>query len=399
MVQMLRDGELSASDKVAAKLGDCLMCETCSSQCPSGIPVPELVAEARSFINQQRPSSARKLIFGKLWTNPGLLRTSIAAAGMVDSLGLRNIARSLGMTGILPGDLPKAEKILGKIPRRSARSRLASVIPAKGIRKTRVAYFLGCGTDLLQPEVALATVEVLTHFGCEVIIPKDLKCCGVPHLANGEKEIAEELVLHNLTVLQKLGVDAVISDCASCTSTLNGHLYLPDGISLNLGQDKTRDAKKAQELLKAAEWLKGKVFDLSLFLVDKLGIPSKISSSANPIKVTYHDPCHLIKAQKIKTQPRRVLQSIPGVELIEMVDADVCCGGSGTFGLTHYDLSMKILKRKIENIQNTDAEILTTCCPSCITQLSYGLREAGSPIQVLHPVQILQKGLTEKTGS
>jgi glycolate oxidase iron-sulfur subunit len=94
-----------------------------------------------------------------------------------------------------------------------------------------------------------------------------------------------------------------------------------------------------------------------------------------------------------------VLQSIPGVELIEMVDADVCCGGSGTFGLTHYDLSMKILKRKIENIQNTDAEILTTCCPSCITQLSYGLREAGSPIQVLHPVQILQKGLTEKTGS
>ena len=396
MVQKVRDGELPASEKVAAKLGDCLMCESCSSMCPSGIPVHELVAEARAHVNEQRPSAGKKMIFGKLWTNPGLLRTSIAAAGVADGLGLRNMARSLGLTNILPGDLPRAEKILGKIPRRSARSRLATVIPAQGTRKARVAYFLGCGTDLLQPEVALSTVQVLTHLGCEVVIPPDLKCCGVPHLANGEKGIAEELVLHNIKVLQRLGVDAVVSDCGSCTSTLNGHLYNPDDIAFNLNQQQSLDPAQAQKVLEAANWLKGKVFDVSVFLVDKLGLSANTAQNKQPLKVTYHDPCHLAKAQKIKNQPRQVLQNIPGLEFIEMVGADACCGGSGTFGLTHYDLSMKILERKIENVQNTGAEILTTSCPSCMTQLSYGLREAESPIKVLHPVQLLEKALVQE---
>ncbi|NLE06945.1 MAG: (Fe-S)-binding protein, partial [Crenarchaeota archaeon] len=120
------------------------------------------------------------------------------------------------------------------------------------------------------------------------------------------------------------------------------------------------------------------------------------AQNKQPLKVTYHDPCHLVKAQKIKNQPRQVLQNIPGLEFVEMAGADICCGGSGTFGLTHYDLSMKILKRKIENVQNTGAEILTTSCPSCMTQLSYGLREAESPIKVLHPVQLLEKALVKE---
>jgi glycolate oxidase iron-sulfur subunit len=395
MVQMLRDGVLFVSDKVAAKLGDCLMCESCSSNCPSAIPVPELVAEARAFITEQRPSTSKKLIFEKLWTNPGLLRNSVAAAGLADSLGLRSLARSLGLTGILPGDLPRAEKILGKIPRRSARSQLSAVIPARGTRKTRVAYFLGCGTDLLQPEIALATAEVLTHCGCEVIIPPDLKCCGVPHLANGAKTVAEELVIHNLNILSKLGVDAIISDCASCTSTLKGHLYRPATVIDKLRNSSNSAPTLAEKTIEAANWLKGKVFDLTVFLVDELGLPTEIGKLMNSVVVTYHDPCHLVKAQKIKNQPRKILQSIPGVDFQEMVGADTCCGGSGTFGLTHYDLSMKILKRKIENIQKSGAEILATSCPSCTTQISYGLREAGLDIKVLHPVQLLQKALIQ----
>ena len=370
LVQMLRDGELEVSEKVAAKASDCLMCESCSSTCPSGIPVPELVAAARAYIGEQRPSAGKDLIFGKLWTNPRLLRKAVAAAGLADSLGFRNIARALGMTSILPGDLPQAEKILGKIPRASARTRIKTVSPAKGTRKTRVAYFLGCGTDLLQPKVALATVEVLNHLGCEVVVSPNLKCCGVPHLANGQKKIAEELVQHNVNILHKLGVDAVISDCASCTSTLKGHLY--------------------------KDWLKVKVFDLSVFIVEVLGIPSEIRALPHPLTVTYHDPCHLVKAQKIKDQPRQLLKSIPGVELKEMAGADTCCGGSGTFGLTHYEVSMKILEAKINNIRQTEAQAVATCCPSCITQLSYGLRESGLNYPVLHPIQLLHQGLYKR---
>jgi len=397
LVQMLRDGEVNPQDeKVAQKLGDCLLCESCTRNCPSAIPVHEMVAEARSYVAEQRPSAARNLVFDKLWSHPGRLQAAVQTMGLANALGLRTLARKLGLTSLLPGDLSQAEKILKNIPLIPAHSRLRSITPAQGKKKGRVAYFLGCGTDLLRPETALAAVNVLSRAGYDVVIPSGLRCCGLPHFANGEKHLAYQLAIHNLLLLKKLEleVDAVISDCASCTSALKSKRYTVEGLQEEASQ---QGIAVRDEVLKAAEWLQGRVIDLNAYLVQE-GALAQLAGNwkgtlKTPVKVTYHDPCHLARVQGVRTQPREVIKSIEGIELVEMKEADVCCGGSGTFSLTHYDLSMKILNRKVENILATDAHYLATSCPSCMTQLEHGVTEAGTKIQVVHPVQLLDQAL------
>lgn len=393
LVQMLRDGVLPASNKTAAKLGECLLCGTCSSNCPSAIPVTDLVVEARSYVASQRPSRANQLIFDGLWAHPSRLRKMIGALGIADTLGLRSLARILGLTRLLPGDLPRAEKILARIPKSPAHRQLPALVAAQGAAKSKVAYFLGCGTDLLLPEVAVAAVRALSRAGAEVVIPPSLHCCGLPHLANGRKDLAAKLAARNLLTLAATGADYVVSDCASCTSALNSPYYSREGLSEAAADGLLTDEKgcpmDVEKVLLAADWLKGRVIDVNVMLTDKLGIDRLSGSLAQPVRVTYHDPCHLAKAQKIRQQPRQILQAIDGIEFKEMAEADACCGGSGTFGLSHYDLSMKILDHKISSIRDTGADIVATSCPSCITQLSHGLREAGARMEVVHPLQLL----------
>ncbi|NPV89334.1 MAG: (Fe-S)-binding protein [Firmicutes bacterium] len=397
LVQMIRDGQLPASDKVAEKLGDCLMCETCYRNCPSAIPVHEMVAEARSFVNQQRPSAVRDLVFERMWSHPGRLRTAIGAMSLADTLGLRSLGRLFGITRLLPGDLPKAEKILARVPRAAAHNQLPSFNPAVGPVKLRAAYFLGCASDLLLPDIPVAAVKALTRSGADVVIPQNINCCGLPHLANGRKDLTVRLAAKNLLALIDSGADFVVSDCASCTSALSSKYYSREGLEEAAADGLLVDERGREfdldKLIEAAEWLKTRVVDLNVMLVDKLGMEDLKPRFEAPLRVTYHDPCHLSKAQKITQQPRQLLQSIEGLDFREMKEADVCCGGSGTFGMSHYDLSMKILGRKVDSILETGAQVVATSCPSCITQLSHGLREAGSPVEVLHPVQLLVRGL------
>lgn len=377
MVQMLRDGVVAPNAKIYEKLGNCLLCETCSTFCPSGIDVHELNAAARAYITKNQGSVAKHLIFDGLWTHPHLLRHATLMMWGAQASGLQKLARGLGLTRLLPGDLPRAEKILSRIPLRSARSRLAETNRAKGERKLRVGYFLGCGTDLFNPDVAVATVEVLTRNGCEVVIPRDLKCCGLPHIANGKLDTARSLVLHNLDVFTRLQLDYIVTDCASCSSALSAK-----NLQFVLGEKEFAG--------RAAEFAR-KVIDLTAFLVDVLEVNTWELRATGPVRVTYHDPCHLAKAQNIRKQPRELLGLIPGVELTEMSEADRCCGGSGTFSLTHYDLSMQILDRKIDSIKATGCDTVATCCPSCTIQLRHGLKRHGYRARVLHPVQILAR--------
>ncbi|NPV27259.1 MAG: (Fe-S)-binding protein [Firmicutes bacterium] len=366
-VEMLRNGELEPNNKtIHEKMFNCLLCESCRQICPSAIPVAEMITAARAETARYNSSRTKRWVFQNLWANPKKLRLTVASLRYGQKLGMVSLGRALGLTRLLPGDLPKAERILGKIPDRAAREQLPPVSPAVGARKYRVAYFLGCATDLLYPRVAVATVGVLTRMGCEVVIPRDIKCCGLPSLANGEAETAKQLAAQNAAVLQALDVDAVISDCASCTSTLRGPLY--------------RD-------LFNGEWDQN-IADVQVFIERAIG---NIAPPHSPGKwrVTYHDACHLARAQGITQEPRRLLKQIPGVELVEMTGADACCGGSGTFALTHYDLAMKILERKLANINQTGAQVVAAACPSCLTQISYGINQKGWPIKVMHPMELL----------
>jgi glycolate oxidase iron-sulfur subunit len=321
------------------------------------------------------------MIFDQAWTRPGLMRTGGSLIGVAGKLGLQKAARSLGLTRLLPGDLGKAEKIMQDIPVRPARSSLKPVNPAVGPRKFRVGYFLGCGTDMFNPSVALATVEVLTSLGCEVIVPPEMKCCGLPHIANGKMDTARTLALHNLEIFNRLELDYIVTDCASCSSALS-----QKRLELLLAEDGCEHEIQA---------FCGKLKDLTVFLTEVLDV-SEVNLAPQEITVTYHDPCHLAKAQGIRQAPRRLLQQIPGVNLLEMAESDRCCGGSGTFSMTHYDLSMKILGHKMDNIAQTGAQFIATCCPSCALQLRHGTRIYNYGAQVVHPVEILAEALSKR---
>ncbi|MDO4540404.1 MAG: (Fe-S)-binding protein [Syntrophomonadaceae bacterium] len=381
MVQMLRDGQVKPEKEVYEHLSMCLMCENCSVNCPSGIHIHELNAAARSYIYDQTPSLSKELIFDTLWTRPGLLRTTGKFMWGAQKSGLQRLARGMGLTKILPGDLPQAEQMLSNIPFRSARSTLPVTNRAKGEKKLTVGYFLGCGTDVFNPEVAKATVDILTRNGCEVIIPAATKCCGLPQIANGKLETAQKLALHNVKIFNNYRLDYIVSDCASCGSALSfAHMQFLFG-GLKFEDDALAFAQKTM--------------DINSFLVNVLDITLPESAVLEK-KVTYHDPCHLSKAQHIRQEPRELLRRINGVQFTEMRDADRCCGGSGTYSLTHYDISMKILDHKMDCAMESAADIIATGCPSCLMQLRYGVTRHKWKAEVQHPVLLVHRALNHK---
>lgn len=371
--EMLQRGEIKPSDDVAKKLSLCLLCESCSKDCPSGIPVHRFVAHARSFVAQDYQNAIKRVVFKHLWANQGLLKTVFGVLWGYQASGLRAALTKTGALNLLPGNLPKIEKILGGIPRKSARKRLPKIIPAKGKKTMQVAYFLGCGTDHLFPHIAEATVEVLTRNGCEVLIP-DIECCGLPQMGNGELATAQQLMEKNLAIFEKVNADLIITDCGSCTSTLAHYHEIFENTPL---------AEKAAAFSK-------KICDVSVFLTDKIKLNENLGQLPSQI-VTYHDSCHLSKAAGITAQPRQLLKNIPGLEYKEMANADRCCGGAGTFSLFNYDLSMNILDKKIDAIENTGAQVVATSCPTCSMQLTHGLRNHGSQSPVLHPLELLSQ--------
>lgn len=379
-VQMLKDGKIAPTEELYEKLTNCLMCETCSVNCPSGLDIHEINAAARAYICEKNPSLAKNMVFDRLWTRPGLLRAGSKMIWLAQKTGMQKLARSAGLTRLLPGVLPNAEKISGAMPSSSARSRLKEVNPARGQRRMRVGYFLGCGTDLMEPEVATALVRILTAHGCEVVIPEDTRCCGLPHIANGKLETARRLAVHNADLFNKYELDYIVTDCASCSASINPHTM--DFLLQGSGHEE------------AAARFAAKTMDINLFLLNILDIRFPEGRTGSPIKkVTWHDPCHLVNAQGVSHEPRELLRRIPGLEFVEMNAAASCCGGSGTYGVSHYEISMKILDKKMSNVAASGANILATSCPSCLMQLRHGVREKGLDILVKHPLVLMAEAL------
>ncbi len=354
LAHMLASGEIKPVAQAASLLSLCLLCQACTKECPSAIPVHSIVAAARSLLAREVPSPLRKIVFKDIWTRPHLLNFSAGLLRICQNLGLTGLGSSLGL-------LPPSLSLPGPLPSRPARAFIKEITKAEGAPKMRVGYFLGCTTNFLFPVVAKSTVAVLTRLGCEVVTPVDLRCCGLPQAENGQTDAAKSLADSNSAAFQRLGVEAVVTDCASCSAAL-----------------------KESSALKNIE-----VLDLSSLLNDLLAghnLP-KVDRS-----ITYHDPCHLAKAQGITAGPRELLDRIC-TGFREMPGANNCCGGGGAFSFYHYDTSMSILDKKISSIKETGAEVVATCCPACIMQIRHGLIKQGLNIPVAHPVELLAQSL------
>lgn len=374
LIKQLQEGKIKPSQELADILYTCLLCKTCAVNCPSGVKTDQIVMASRDFLNETMGEGVmKKAILRGFLTHPGFLSACSSLGALYQKVGLHSLLTKANLFEHLPEKLGAVGKILPDITKQPARKRIPVVTPAKGEKKFRVAYFLGCATNIAYPDAPVAGVEVLSHNGCEVVTVEGVKCCGMPHMAYGDTEAAKELAKNNMEILLKEDYDAVVCDCASCTATFQESY-------VHLFEQGTKEYEMAKKL-------QAKAIDLNKFLITKSGI--KPGKKEVKVKVTYHDPCHLKRGQNVFKEPREVLKNTPGVEFVEMKDADRCCGSAGSFTVMHHDLSMKVLDKKIANAKKVDPDYVTTCCPTCTMQLSYGLKKAGSKAKVIHPVELL----------
>jgi glycolate oxidase iron-sulfur subunit len=265
------------------------------------------------------------------------------------------------------------EALLPRLPNRFFLS-VAGEFPSEGKERGCVAFFPGCIMNLIYAEANGATIRVLAQNGYRTVVPPGQVCCGAPQVAVGEVETALRLARQNIDLFSQLKVEVIISNCAGCGAMLKEYGEILD-------DDKTYAAK--------ANAFSQKVKDINEFLAVLLPLSGHLEELNR--KVTYHDPCHLAHAQGIFQEPRKILRSIPGVESVELRESTWCCGGAGVYNITHSDLSMQLLDRKMANIAATGAETVVTSNPGCLLQLELGIKRAGLNIEAVHIMELLDR--------
>lgn len=360
------EGKISLSPKMKEIMSLCLLCKACTYQCPNKIPVDELVMSARSEIAKKKGLNfIKKNIFQHFLKNNGRLSAAAKLVYLYQRSGLQWVVRKTGILAIFGKELSQKERLLPSMAGIPFRFQAPRHISCRE-PKLRVAYYAGCLTNYVFPNIGNAILKILQRQQLEIFIPEQW-CCGIPALASGDEETAAELAERNIASFNRAGVDAVITDCASC-----GHMLKKYGDFLGTEEARSFSAK---------------VYDLSEFL-DKV-IDFRIGEKELPLTVTYHDPCHLKRGQGVYQEPRRLLGSVPQLKVVEMKDADRCCGSAGSFNLEHYRLASQIGSRKVQHIVQTGADVVVTACPSCMMQLSHHLELKNSKVRVAHLAEIL----------
>lgn len=357
----------------------CLDCRACTSACPSGVRAGEVMEMCRSQAHEFYPlgkmgKAFREFILQKMVPSPGLMEASMLPTRLYQRLGIQWLVRHSKVLKLGPAWMQKAEGMLPRLEK-PLRPQLPAVVAAQGEKRGRVGFFLGCVMTLMYPNVSRNTVRVLSHQGFEVVTPKAAKCCGAPHLSEGDRETARQLALFNLDLFLAEDVDYIVTDCAGCGAALKEY-------------EELLEERAAHDKLAR---FRAKIRDISEFLAE-VGLRAEGLREVRA-RVTYHEPCHLCHAQGISAQPRQLIRRIPGVELREMAEAGWCCGSAATWGLKYSEDSRKVLDRKLNNVKATGAEILVTANPGCHLQLAWGVREAGMPQEVLHLMELLGRAL------
>jgi glycolate oxidase iron-sulfur subunit len=378
LIKSLAEGRIRLTDSAVAHLDLCLGCRACETACPSGVPYGQLIEAARAEIERQRPGGrARRLFrwgnFSLLLANPPLLRLAAAGLRFYQVSGLRGLVRASGLLRLLPEPLRHWEPLLPDLPSAADRAPLPEVTPAEGARRIRVGLLTGCIQQVAFGPQNRATARVLARNGVEVIAPRTQACCGALHAHAGEHDTALDLARRTIEVFEAAGVEHVIVNTSGCGAHMKAYGTLLAGDPAWRG----RAARFAASVRDVSEFLAAAPLRGPLREVRRT--------------VTYHDPCHVVHGQKIRTQPRALLAQIPGLRVVELQEADWCCGSAGTYNLTQPEMATRLQERKIAHVQATGADAVVTANPGCIIQIVQGLRAKGSPIEVLHIVELLDQ--------
>ena len=367
------EDELILSPNLVEQMYSCLACLACNDICPAGIKPADIAIEMRHVAEQVKPSAWKNTLFGKVISQPNTMELVIWPLRLYENLGLRWLVHKLRINKLFPEQLRDLEGMLPKQPKQPLRKELPLISRPTNESKYRVGFFLGCAQSLMFSEESAVTVRVLNRNGCTVITPKETVCCGMPAAGYGRQNLVIEHAKVNIEIFEKEDLDVIVTDCATCGSKLREY-----------GDILENDPLWSQK----AKNFSSKIRDISEFL---MSIPLEKPTGKIDARITYHDPCHLRRAQKVWKQPRALMQMIDGVEYVEMEEADWCCGSAGSQLITHYETSTHVLDRKMENLKSTGAEIIASGCPGCQMQLMTGIQREGLNIKVMHPIQLLDQ--------
>jgi glycolate oxidase iron-sulfur subunit len=319
-----------------------------------------------------RQGMMEDLVLRKLLPHPDRLETAMVPMRLYQRLGLQKLVRTLGVLKMFPKPLGRIEELLPDLPDQPLRRMIQEDMPARGEARGTIGFFLGCVMSLIFSEASRATMDLLTALGYRVITPKNQVCCGAPHMLSGDKTGLKEAARKNVDIFGGLDLDFIVTDCGGCGAELKKYgLHLGDDSSIAFSS-KVRDISQVLDLHK--DELKALLKPLSL-------------------KATFHDSCHIAHSQGIRREPRALVRLIPGLEFIEMENADACCGSAGTYNIGKPEMADLILNRKLEAIRATGADVVVTGNPGCLLQLKKGLADNLPEVRTLHLTELLARSM------
>jgi glycolate oxidase iron-sulfur subunit len=382
MIQVER-GRLPLGDSFVRHIDLCLDCRACETACPSGVEYGRLVEAARGQIEKYYKRGPfetllRKLFFYELLPRQGRLEFVGKLLRLYQRSGLEKLVLTLRFPRLFSRRFEQVARLAPRMEKPFFTSRYGTVVPAEGPRRHRVAFFGGCIANLAFARLNDATVRVLAHNGCEVVIPAGQGCCGALHVHAGLRDLARELAKKNLQVFPPQEFDAIITNAAGCGSVLKDYPLLFEEVD--------------RECYEAARNFAARLRDITEFLA---GIDFRQDFAVMKVRATYQDPCHLGHAQRIRSAPRKLLAAVPGLELVELKESEICCGSAGIYNVAHNEMAERLLLNKMQRIDETRAEVILTANQGCLLQLRAGVARSGNRRRVLHVIELLDEAYSQ----
>ena len=377
LMKAVNEGRVGVTPEVVKHWDLCIQCRACEVACPSGVPYGRLIGATMAQVQRKRElgtigSIAADVSLKRLVPHQSRLEMVAGVTRMYQRSGLQSLVRGSGLLKRIAPTLGHLEESLPAIS--ATRFRAAGqVIRAKGEVRGRVALLSGCIMPLVNGPEMNAVVRILSRNGVEVVVPKNQGCCGAINSHVGDLDMTRELARRNIDAFLADQVDAIVVASAGCGVRMKEYDHL-------LADD--------SEYRDRAIQVSAMVKDIHEYLVE---LPFEPPSGDLNLRVTYQDPCHLANAQRIIAAPRQILRSIPGLELVELSNASVCCGAGGTYTITEREFSLRVLDSKMKAVKTTEADIVATANPGCLLQLKLGAKREGLDVQVKYVTDLLDE--------
>lgn len=365
--------ELLHSRKFQELMEACLLCSGCAHQCANGVRADNLIQLQRSKLRGEgRTSWTARLAAGTLEAAGQWPRLAAQAGSLAQALLCKQIPAESGLQLRFSVAVLSQRRYLPKL----SPSPFLVQVPTRALGSgPKVGLFVGCIGNYIAPQVSEATVELLRRCGFQVIVPAEQRCCGMAAWASGDVATATALAQHNSRVFLESGCQWVVSACGTCSTQLR--VRMPELLDHSAHHGARFFSQFSMDLM---------AFIIRQLEPEKLG---KVLNSPGPLKLSYHDPCHLRYHQSVFQEPRRMLALLPEIVLAELPEPHQCCGHGGLFNVSNHRLSTQIGARKMAQVEKIGPDVLATSCMGCLLQLQEGNWRHGLGLTVCHLVEVL----------